>query len=177
MKKPRAVGLIAALSLLLGGCGVKPLALEPEKLQQADGSFGLSEVSLGATVEETEKALGVSLKEPVRESSGIASYEIDGPYALDGKKLHTELEFGMAGLQMAALYPEADEAAYEALLKQLAEAYGEPDQTIDNSGEALGGTISTRGAQWVADDTQLQLMWMNGEKIEPNLSLILGYGK
>lgn len=113
MKKPRAVGLIAALGLLLGGCGAKPLALEPEKLQQADGSFGLSEVSLGATVEETEKALGVSLKEPVRESSGIASYEIDGPYALDGKKLHTELEFGMAGLQMAAFYPEADEAAYE----------------------------------------------------------------
>lgn len=102
MKKRRAVGLIAALGLLLGGCGAKPLALEPEKLQQADGSFGLSEVSLGATVEETEKALGVSLKEPVRESSGIASYEIDGPYALDGKKLHTELEFGMAGLQMAA---------------------------------------------------------------------------
>ena len=129
MKKPRAVGLIAALGLLLGGCGANPLALEPEKLQQADGSFGLSEVSLGATVEETEKALGVSLKEPVRESSGIASYEIDGPYALDGKKLHTELEFGMAGLQMAAFYPEADEAAYEALLKQLTEAYGEPDQT------------------------------------------------
>ncbi len=47
MKKPRAVGLIAALGLLLGGCGAKPLALEPEKLQQADGSFGLSEVSLG----------------------------------------------------------------------------------------------------------------------------------
>ena len=98
MKKRRAVGLIAALGLLLGGCGANPLALEPEKLQQADGSFGLSEVSLGATVEETGKALGVSLKEPVRESSGIASYEIDGPYALDGKKLHTELEFGMAGL-------------------------------------------------------------------------------
>ena len=48
MKKRRAVGLIAALGLLLGGCGAKPLALEPEKLQQADGSFGLSEVSLGA---------------------------------------------------------------------------------------------------------------------------------
>ena len=47
MKKPRAVGLIAALGLLLGGCGAKPLALEPEKLRQADGSFGLSEVSLG----------------------------------------------------------------------------------------------------------------------------------
>ena len=74
-------------------------------------------------------------------------------------------------------YPEADEAAYEALLKQLTEAYGEPDQTIDNSGEALGGTISTRGAQWVADGTRLQLMWMNGEKIEPSFSLILGYGK
>lgn len=178
MKKPRAVGLIAALGLLLGGCGAKTLALEPEKLQQADGSFGLSEVSLGATVEETEKALGVSLKEPVRESSGIASYEIDGPYyALDGEKLHTELEFGSAGLQMAAFYPEADEAAYEALLKQLTEAYGEPDQTIDNSGEALGGTISTRGAQWVVDDTRLQLMWMNGEKIEPGFSLIVGYGK
>ena len=113
----------------------------------------------------------------MRESSGIASYEIDGPYALDGEKLHTELEFDMAGLQMAAFYPEADEAAYEALLKQLTEAYGEPDQTIDNSGEALGGTISTRGAQWVADDTRLQLMWMNGDKIEPSLSLILGYGK
>ena len=49
MKKPRAVGLIAALGLLLGGCGAKTLALEPEKLQQADGSFGLSEVSLGAS--------------------------------------------------------------------------------------------------------------------------------
>lgn len=121
-------------------------------------------------MEETEKALGVSLKEPVRESRGVVSYEIDEPYALDGKKLHTEL-------QMAAFYPEADEAAYEALLKQLTEAYGEPDQTIDNSGKALGGTISTRGAQWVADDTRLQLMWMNGEKNEPSLSLILGYGK
>lgn len=47
MKKRRAVGLIAALGLLLGGCGANPLAREPEKLQQADGSFGLSEVSLG----------------------------------------------------------------------------------------------------------------------------------
>ena len=37
MKKRRAVGLIAALGLLLGGCGANPLALEPEKLQQADG--------------------------------------------------------------------------------------------------------------------------------------------
>lgn len=87
MKKPRAVGLIAALGLLLGGCGAKPLALEPEKLQQADGSFGLSEVSLGATVEETEKALGVSLKEPVRESSGIASYEIDGAVCAGRRKV------------------------------------------------------------------------------------------
>lgn len=128
-------------------------------------------------MEETKKALGVSLKEPVRESSGIASYEIDRSYALDGEKLHTELEFGMAGLQMAAFYPEADEAAYEALLKQLTEAYGEPDQTIDNSGEALSGTIATRGTQWVADDTRLQLMWMNGEKIDPSFSLIVGYGK
>lgn len=169
--------LAAVLCLFLGGCGVK--SLDPSALRLSDGSYGLSDVPLGASVEETAKALGVSLKEPAYQQDGIDVYHIEGFYSLDGKKLNVSLEFTDSGLQMISFFPEAAEGAYDALYEKLTAAYGEPDEVIDSSGEAMGKTITSQGAQWIAEgdpSTQLILLLVSSDGGNASLSLRVGYG-
>ncbi len=169
--------LAAVLCLFLGGCGAKSLDLNA--LRQSDGSYDFADIPLGSSVEEAAKALGVSLKEPAYQHDGTDVYQAEGPYSLDGKKLKVTLEFTDDGLQMISFFPEAAEGVYDALYEKLTAAYGEPDEVIDSSGEAMGKTITSQGAQWIAEgdpSTQLILLLVSSDGGNASLSLRVGYG-
>ena len=169
--------LAAVLCLFLGGCGAKSLDLNA--LRQSDGSYDFADIPLGSSVEEAAKALGVSLKEPAYQHDGTDVYQAEGPYSLDGKKLKVTLEFTDDGLQMISFFPEAAEGVYDALYEKLTAAYGEPDEVIDSSGEAMGKNLTSQGAQWIAEgepSTQLILVLITSDSGSTSLSIRVGYG-
>ena len=80
---------------------------------------------------------------------------------------------------MISFFPEAAEGVYDALYEKLTAAYGEPDEVIDSSGEAMGKNLTSQGAQWIAEgepSTQLILVLITSDSGSTSLSIRVGYG-